>query len=556
MGSLKDLQSRCGGVARVAVALGVAACLFCCSSPSGETTRPASAVHRGGSLRTVQEAPASLDPLACDSVYESLPINQIFDTLVTFDRSLHLVPALAETWTISRDGTVYTFTIRERVVFHDGRPLTADDVAYTLSRALRPEGGVPSLAFSYLLAIEGAEAYADRRASEISGLTTSNPRTVEIRLASPYTSFLEVLSMDNLGVVSREAVERLGAERFGREPIGSGPFSLTDWREDGLRLDANPDFWGVSPKLATVEIHFLGDDEADFGAARFFDGRIDVLEPPTESISRLVRESDVHLHRYHELSLSFLGLNSAKPPLDQLWMRRAIAHALNRKALVAHSPSVRREAVGILPPGISGYSPEYKAIEYDPDEARRILAEAGHPEGRGLPPVTLYNPSQGIAASKVLERIRVDLDAVGIGLRVVPVTWGEMSERLENDTAEAFLLAWLADLTDPDAFLRSMFESGGSANYFGHCDPETDRLLVRGAEELNPRERSRIYRELERQILKQAPLVPLYHTVGIVATRKRVRGLEPGPLGLAKVELERVWLTDGKGGATSTTSVD
>ena len=138
--------------------------------------------------------------------------------------------------------------------------------------------------------------------------------------------------------------------------------------------------------------------------------------------------------------------------------------------------------------------------------------------------------------------IRRDLEAVGIRLEVVQVSWAELSEQLEQHTAHSFVLGWVADLTDPDSFLRSMFEPDGSANFFGYNSAETAELLEQGARETNPVARARIYRDLERRILADAPVVPLYHTVGIVAMREEVRGLKPGPMGMAKIELEKVWL--------------
>ena len=217
--------------------------------------------------------------------------------------------------------------------------------------------------------------------------------------------------------------------------------------------------------------------------------------------------------------------------------------------MVADSPTVRREAVGVLPPGIAGYSPDPKSLRYDPEESRRLLAENGHPNGEGLSPVVLHNASRGSSVLRLMSQMREDLEAVGIRLEVVPVTWTELGDHLDNQTAGAFLLAWIADLTDPDSFMRSLFESGGSGNYFGHLSAETDRLLAKGTQEFNPVERARIYREIERQVLEEAPMVPLYHTMGIVAVRKDVMGLTPTPLGLAKVDLESVWFQSPRPGS-------
>jgi ABC-type transport system substrate-binding protein len=239
-----------------------------------------------------------------------------------------------------------------------------------------------------------------------------------------------------------------------------------------------------------------------------------------------------------------LGLNTAQPPLDQRWLRRAIVHALDRRALVTDEPEIRREAAGILPPGLHGFSPEFKGLAYRPEEARRLLAEAGHPAGSGLPSIHILTPSLGPSAQRVLESIRKDLGAVGLQVEIDPVSWQELSEQLEQGTAPAFLLAWVADRTDPDAFLRALFESGGTANYFLYRNEAVDELLDRGAREMNPRVQARIYRELEQQILSDAPCIPLYHTKGVIAAHNNVHGLEPTPLGLAKSELEDVWLNE------------
>jgi len=509
-----------------------------CSEPAPPVATARERPVHGGTLRIVQEEPQSLDPRASSSVYDSLPINQVFDTLVTIDPSLTVRPGLAETWTISHDGTEYVLKLREGVRFHDGSKLTAGDVLFTIRRQL---GSETSLASSYLMVIDGAEAYAQGRRTDVPGLEAVDGRTVRIRLARPYVSFLEVLAIDNLGVVPESIVQRRGAA-FARSPVGTGPFRFVSWTPgDHLVLEANADYFAGRPYLERFEIRFLGASESDLGAARLLAGEVDVIEPSSDLLAELASTGVVDLHRHQVLSVSFLGLNNNVPPLDQPWVRRAVAHAIDRDALVAMARETRREAAGILPPGIPGFSPEPKALAYDPAEARRILAEAGHPGGVGIPPIRLENPSRNATAARVLGRIDKDLAAIGLRLDVLPVTWSELGGHLDARSAPAFLLGWVADLTDPDAFLRSLFEADGSGNYFGYASAETERLLDLGTTERNPDIRARIYRELERHILHDAPIVPLYHTVGIIATRNRVRGLNPSPLGLAKIDMEKVW---------------
>jgi len=496
-------------------------------------------------LRLVHEAPASLDPIRVASVYESLPVNQIFDGLVAVDASLHVTPALASTWTISRDQRTYTFHLRSGVRFHDGTMLTAADVVFSLRRVLDPAAPVRNVAADYLMAVEGAPAFSRGDSSDLAGLEAVDESTVRIRLARPYVSFLEVLAMDGARVVPRSAFSGGDDGTFGTRPVGTGPFRLARWDEAGMRLEANPDHFRGRPHLDAVEILFLAPDEMDAGSARFERGEIDVLEPPTDQLERIAARTDTRVVHYQELNLSFLGFGTRLPPPDDPRVRQAIAHAIDREGIVADAPSARRLATGILPPGLQGYSPSPKVLGYDPDLSRSLLAEAGHPGGAGLEPVVLYSSSRSAAVEHLVDRLRRDLGAVGIHLEVRNLPWGELNEAIEAHRAPAFLLAWIPDLADPDSFLRTLFQSGTSANYFRFEDPEIDRLLFEGAIEMNPVLRAGIYRRIEQGILEQAPLIPLYHTVGMKAQRVTVRDLDLGPFGISAVDLERAWFADG-----------
>jgi peptide/nickel transport system substrate-binding protein/oligopeptide transport system substrate-binding protein len=488
------------------------------------------------------EAPLTLDPSLAQSVYDSLPVNQIFDGLVDVDPSLGVRPALAETWTRSDDGRTYVFHLRPGVRFHDGRPVTADDVRFTIERVLCPVRDEYSLAAPYLHAIEGAVDFVERRTDHVSGLRVVDERTVEIRLEREYPMFLEVLALDALSIVPGAVVRERGGERFAREPVGTGPFRLQRWADDGLVLQANDEYFGGRPYLDALEVRFHREGDTDGGAARLYSGEIDVLEPPTEEIPKLNASSRWALHRYQELSLSFLGFGTQLPPVDRVEVRQAIAHAIDRSRLVAQSPVIRREATGILPPGMLAYSPDEKALRHDPVRARLLLKRAGYDESHPVPPLTLYMTSASANAERLVASIRSDLEQVGIPLDVRRVPWPRLTELLEAREAPAFLLAWIADMNDPDSFLRGLLDVDGGGNDFGFEDAEAAEILEAGLRELNPAERTRIYRRLERRVLSHAPLVPLYHTLGVVATRREVHGVEPGPMGIANLEFERVWI--------------
>jgi oligopeptide transport system substrate-binding protein len=528
------------------VLLAAAALLPACGTSVAVTREPddvGSAPRVGGELRMVVEAPHGLDPVSADSVYESLPIGQIFDGLVGLDPGLHIVPALADTWTISRDGRVYDFHVREGVRFHDGAPLTASDVVFSLKRVLDPKHAKRSIGASYLMIVEGARAYSSGRSRQLPGIIELDPSRVEVRLTHPYLSFLDVLAMDDLKIVPEKAVRAVGDERFGRAPVGTGPFRFEIWTATELRLSRNPDYFGGAPYLDRFSILFPRADEPDGGNARFLRGETEIVEPTSDTLPRMLADPTIVVHRFQDLSVSFMGMNTGVPPLDDVRVRRAIAMAIDRRAIAKLSPSTRREAQGILPPGLPSYSPAPKTIPFDPDGARRLLAEAGYPGGRGLPPVRYFTAiSRSNAGAQTLTRLRSDLAAVGITLEVHEIPWSELNGRIEGHAAQSFQLGWVADLPDPDSFLRSLFEPGSTANYFDFYDRDTEASLERGASEINPVERARIYRELEKAVLDKAPLVPLYHPVGVIASRRTVHGLKPGPLGIGSLDLGRVWV--------------
>ena len=244
-----------------------------CSAPPEARDTPSRAPVSGGTLRLIQEIPSGLDPIYSESIYESLPIGQIFDTLVSTDASLNVIPALAETWRISRDGLTYDFHLRRGVRFHDGEAFDADDVVFTFRRVLQ-EGGTESLAYPALLPIRGAEALAKGETDRLDGVVKIDDSTVRLTLTQANPLFLEQLAMDNLSIVPEHLLAGRDGAVFARAPVGTGPFLFAAWEDSHLLLRRHPGYFRGAAYLEAVRIHFYLEGEDDYGVLTVFQLKI------------------------------------------------------------------------------------------------------------------------------------------------------------------------------------------------------------------------------------------------------------------------------------------
>jgi len=474
-----------------------------CTERVGSSERadlPAAEPRPGGSFHLMLEAPGTLDPGFVDDVYEACVANQIYDGLLEFDANLNPVPAIAREWNISRDGRTYVFTLRDDVRFHNGRPVTAEDFVYSFTRIFDPRREDHGLGGEYLRKIEGAADFAGGAERSIRGLVALDAHTLQIRLDEPYPSFLSALAMDQTKVVPREEVERWGAD-FARHPCGTGPFRFDGLVEDAadprIRLPANDDYFRGRPWLDEVVFHVPGDYNVDRAAELFLAGGLTLCDIPGAMRQRFEDDPDVVIVRRPELSFSFLGMNVDFEPVTDPRVRRAVACAVDRERLLALDPGGRIAAGGILPPGMLGYAPEPRVAPYDPEEARRLLAEAGHPGGRGLPTLRYWQADRGEIGRLADEALKDDLASVGIDVEFRYIDWDEFDRRLTERTLPAFGLTWVADVPDPDSFLASLFSTTGVYNLFGYSNAEVDSLLAVGSTIRSARDRVGIYRRAE-----------------------------------------------------------
>ncbi|NNE44353.1 MAG: ABC transporter substrate-binding protein, partial [Gemmatimonadetes bacterium] len=372
-----------------------------CAEREGAATSgrsPADHPQYGGNLHLMLESPGTLDPSAVDDVYESCIVNQLYDGLLEFDSNLNAVPCIAQDWSISRDGRTYEFRLRDDVTFHNGRRVTADDFVYSFTRIFHPDREDLGLGAEYLRKIRGAKDFAAGRAESIVGLAAPSEDVLRIDLEQPYASFLSALAMDQTKVVAREEIERWGGDDPARA-CGTGPFTVEVSRieaaEPTLVLRANEDYFRGRPFVDRLVFHVPSDYNVDVAVDALLAGELTLTDYPGAWDDRFRSDADFRVTHRPELSFSFVGFNVGLDPARNATVRRALAHGINRDRIAALDPRGRVPVQGILPPGMFGYSPEFKVLDYDPETAARLLAEAGFPGGAGLDTLHYWQADRG-----------------------------------------------------------------------------------------------------------------------------------------------------------------
>ncbi|MBI3846183.1 MAG: ABC transporter substrate-binding protein [Planctomycetes bacterium] len=500
--------------------------------------------RRGGCFRTPLNLPRTLDPALLDDVYGKAVATQLFDGLVQLDLNLRPIPGIAEFWEISRDRLDYRFTLRRGVRFHSGQEVTSSDVAYSFERIVDMARRGTSPGFDILHLIRGAQAYKDGQATDISGIRTPEPYVVELELERPHQGFLSALAYENVRIVPRHAAEDSSEDSFGKHPVGTGPFQISSWTDHEIVLRRFDDYFGNAAYLDEVryvsEDVFKPDDTPD---KRFQARQLELLEASDDEVNVLDPGKMCTVVRNRTPSLYYIGFNVDVAPLDDPLVRRAIVLAIDRNRLIPTQESTIESATGLIPPGLFGYSPHPRTPPFDRAEAARLLKQAGHPGGEGLPAIVCYTTSFGLGDNRVAD----DLRQVGVRMTFKPIAWPALKKMLNEGAAPAFVLGYSGGIADGDQFLFRLFHSKGSANNFHYKSGAVDALLEEAVGTLDSQWRYTLCGRAESQIIEDAPLVPLFYYTSTYVAQPYVRNLLMGPFGLRSVRLDKVWLDDRRG---------
>jgi oligopeptide transport system substrate-binding protein len=496
-----------------------------------------------GVLRAVIFAdPDSFDPPMATSLPADAIVTHACDGLLGTTADGKEGGALAERWEVSPDGKAMTFHLRRGVRFQNGRELTADDVRYTWERALRPELKAP--AASYLLPIVGAQDFRDGQAKSLAGLTTPDRHRVRVEFTRPNPLFLKHLQTSRLAIVNREATEAGGGKITDKNLVCAGPFVLKGGRSNyQWVLEANPDYWGGRPRLDRLELFVVPDENTRL--AQYENGELDFIEPPVSQLERIRKDPALArelLSRPRARSIVF-GLNqTVQPAFRDRRVREALALAFDRKLI---SQVLLQGTVepgrSIIPAAV--YTIDTSAMRspgYDPERAKKLIAEAGFPDGKGFPALELVTRPQQVYV-KASEAVAAQLQKnLGITVQVRSVEWGKYVKDTNARLVPFFLHAWTAEYLSPQYFFGDLIHSKGPRNRFNYSNLQVDALLDRADQTVNADERQRLYLEAEKLTIEDVAVLPFYYDTYTFLVKPYVKGLEFTPTGVGYLPVSRV----------------
>ena len=463
--------------------------------------------------------PESLDPAIITGQADGRIALTIFEGLTRYNETNATpLPGLAERWDTSPDGRVYTFYIRTNAVWSTGEPITAHDFVYSWLRVLNPMTGADYAGQLYY--VKGAEAYntgKDKDPGKI-GVKALDDKTLRVELVDPTPFFLDLCAFQTLAPVPSWTIEKYGDRWLMAKPLPiSGAYNLVSWRiNDRVRLRKNPRYWDAANTHCDI-VDMIPCTVAATALNLYETGEADIVWDkelvPVELLDLLRERKDFHTYDY--LGSYFYRYNVTKKPFDDVRVRKAMALAIDKRRLVEKiTRAGEKIASHLVPPGVANYrSPE--GLGYDPELARKLLAEAGFPGGQGFPRVDyMFN------SVKTHEKIAVELQEMwarelGIHIELRNLEWKvflQAQSRLEFGLSRS---SWIGDYNDPNTFL-DMFMSNNGNNRTGWKSERYDTLIREANSKLDPGERERILQQAEALLIRdELPITPLFFYVGI-----------------------------------------
>jgi oligopeptide transport system substrate-binding protein len=491
----------------------------------------------------------SLDPQLAGGSVDHNVLCALFEGLITLDEeTFQPRPGAAERWKISADGLEYTFHFRRGAKWSNGDPLTARDFLFSFRRALTPTFG--SEYKDALYPVKNAEAFARGRITNFAavGIRAPDEFTLELTLERPTPHFITVLRANVCFPVHAASVEGGGArfdDRTGRWTravpfVSNGPFRLREWRDhQHVAVEKNPHYWDAS-RVRLNEIYFHPSESIQAQELAFRAGQLHTTwDVPLAKVDAYRVDAPALLRVEPYFESYFIRFNTKHRLLADPRLRRALAYAIDREAIVKNIlRGGQTVATALTPPGLGGYSPP-AAVARDLSMARRLLAEAGFPEGRGLPPLELTTISSEVnqrIAEALQQMWRRDL---GLDVRIIQKEFKVLLDTLDTLDYTLARGRWIAEFPDPLTYL-SIFTTGNGVNGTGFADSKYDAMIAAAASASIAAERLAALQAAERYLMEQMPIAPIYWGSRNTLVAPAVRGWKNSPLGFHNYK--DVWL--------------
>lgn len=488
-----------------------------------------------------------LDPINVTDGESIRVTHAIFETLFTYDNDLELQPKLAESYDTSEDGLTFTIHLKEGIKFQDGTDFNADAVVFNFERWMDTNNpyhvGGDFTYYSFLFGgFKGDENH------KIEAVKAVDTKTVEITLKEKIAPFANYLAIPMLAMASPAAIQEY-KDQFGQHPVGTGPFKFESWSpNENIRLVANDNYYvDGEPKLGGMTFTVVPDNAARLN--QLIAGEADVVDGVNPSDATTIDSYDnLQLVKRPSFNLGYVALNMEKKPFNELKVRQAMNMAIDKQAIIdSFYNGFADVSKNPVPPALWGYADDVEDYKYNIEEAKKLLAEAGYPDGFSVKLFAMSNPRPYMPQpQKIAEGIQSDLAKIGVKVEIESYEWATYLEKASNGEHDMMLMGWTGVMADPDNFLYPNLTSENAekpaSNYAFYKSEAFDKLVKEARVEYDHDKRTELYKEAQRLIHDDAPWVPLAHTTPPVGMANSVKGFDLHPMEIddfGKVSIEK-----------------
>ena len=471
--------------------------------------------------------PDNLDPANAESNPSEAVNRMMYENLVRFDEKLKLVPGLAAKWEQSKDGLTWTFFLRQGIKFHDGTPFNSGAVKTFVERMIGPEK--PSRAGLYAPFVKSVEAVDDS--------------TIKIQLKAPFAFFLNNLAHSASGIISPAALKTYGKD-ISRRAVGTGPFKFVEWvHGDHLTLVRNDAYWGGKPNLEKIIVKTVKEDSARVMMLQSGDAQL-IVRIPSEDIPRLEKDAGIQLDSTETLRVLYLGINCFKKPFTDVRVRQALNHAVDKEAIVKNLYQGRAlVSQGMVAPLTTGYFP-VKGYSYDPEKAKKLLAEAGFPKGFKA---KLWSPQGRYPKDfEMAQAIQQQLKKVNIDCTLDTMEWAAYlaatRKAPDQNESELFLLGWAPSSAEARWILYPLFATeqwvpGGNNRVF-FSNKEFDEMVSKFTGATTKADMDKYLKGAQELLAREGPTIPILVTKETIGYSKKLKGVINSPLELTYFDMK------------------